>query len=287
MTDSAATERYERVDDVPEDAHEALRELMFRLADDEYVLAERDIEWQIYAPTLESDLALANIAQDEFGHARLWYDIAQDTGFSEADCLWEKPAGDWRHSTMVELPYADGDWADPILRSYLYDTAERLRVEALANSSLDPIVDRVEKVLEEESYHLEHAQSWLERLTLGGGTDAGDEESHQQVQDALDRLFPYALTLFEAGPHENEIREYGFRTESLDDMRTEWLETVIPYLESLDLTVPDPDEAARPDAVGRDGEHTEHWEPLLEEFTHTYREFDFDHPVRLREGEVG
>jgi len=283
MTES----RYDRVDDVPEEAHDALRELLFRLADDEYVLAERDIEWQIYAPTLESDLALANIAQDEFGHARLWYDLAQETGFSEAECLWEKSAEDWRHSTLVELPYEDGDWADPILRSYLYDTAERLRVEALADSSLSPIRDRVPKILEEEAYHLDHAQSWLERLTVGGGDDAGSDDSHQRVQAALNRLFPAALTLFEAGPHEEVILGHGFRSEGLDDLRAEWLGTVIPYLESLGLTVPSLEDASRPDAVGRDGEHTEHWAPLLAEFTHTYREFDFDHPVRLREGEVG
>ncbi|MFB6221511.1 MAG: 1,2-phenylacetyl-CoA epoxidase subunit PaaC [Halolamina sp.] len=281
MTD----DRYETVTDLPDAAVPAFRDLMFRLADDEYVLAERDIEWQIFAPTLESDLALANIAQDEFGHARLWYDLVQETGFSEAECIWEKPAEEWRHSTLVELPYEDGDWADPILRSYLYDIAERLRVEALADSSVAPVADRVDKVLEEEEYHREHAQSWLERLTLGGSTDAGNEKSHQQVQDALDRLFPHALTLFEPTPNEADILEYGFRTESLHDLRREWLETVIPYLESLDLTVPEPD-GDQPEVTGRNGEHTEQWPPLLEEFTETYREFDFDHPVRLREGGV-
>jgi len=280
------TERYDAVDDLPSDLRPAFRELMFRLADDEYVLAERDIEWQIFAPTLESDLALANVAQDEFGHARLWYDLVQETGLSEAECVWEKPAEEWRHSTLVELPYKEGDWADPILRSYLYDVAERLRVEALADSSVAPVADRVEKILEEEEYHREHAQSWLERLTLGGSTDAGTEESHANVQDALDRLFPHALTLFEAGPREAEILDAGFRTASLDGLRTEWLGTVIPYLESLDLVVPDPAETSMAEQTGRDGEHTEHWAPLLEEFTETYREFDFDHPVRLREGGV-
>ena len=279
------TERYDTVDELDEEATAAFRELMYRLADDEYVVAERDIEWQIYAPTLESDLALANIAQDEFGHARLWYDLVQETGLSEAECLWEKPAEEWRHSTLVELPYADGDWADPVLRSYLYDTAERLRVEALADSSVAPVADRVQKVLDEERYHREHAQSWLERLTLGGNTDAGTEESHGKVQDALDRLFPHALTLFAEGEHEETIVAEGFRTETLDDLRREWLEEVIPYLESLDLTVPEPEDSKR-EATGRNGDHTEHWEPLLEEFTHTYNEFDFDHPVRLREGGV-
>lgn len=273
---------YESVTDLEGEAKEAFEALLYRMADDEYVLAERYIEWQIYAPTLESDLALANIAQDEFGHARLWYDLAQEMGKTEAEVLWEKPADEWRHSTLVELPFEVGDWADPMVRSYLYDTAERLRMEALTDSSVAPVVDRVEKILAEERYHTEHAQSWLERLARGGGAEGGTEESHQKVQEAVDRLFPYALTLFAEGPHEETIVAEGFRTETLDDMRTEWLETVIPYLESLDLTVPDPDSTEKVAEKGRDGSHTEHWQPLLDDFTKTYREFDFERPMRLR-----
>ncbi|MEM4781623.1 MAG: 1,2-phenylacetyl-CoA epoxidase subunit PaaC, partial [Halalkalicoccus sp.] len=165
-----------------------VEELLVRLADDEYVIAERYTEWQIYAPTIESDLALANIAQDEFGHARLWYDELEERGYEEKDLLWERDPEAFRHSTLCELAFEEGDWADLAVRSYLYDTAERLRLEALVDSSEPAIVGRVGKVLSEESYHREHAQSWLERLTEG-------DESRERVQAALDRLFPHALTL--------------------------------------------------------------------------------------------
>ncbi|WP_232688286.1 1,2-phenylacetyl-CoA epoxidase subunit PaaC [Halobacterium zhouii] len=251
-----------------------------RLADDEFVLAERYTEWQIYAPTVESDLALANIAQDEFGHARLWYDLLQDEfGYEERDLLWERDPADFVHSPLVELETPEGDWADTIVRSYLYDVAERLRLDALADSSYGPIAERVPKVVEEEEYHREHAQSWLDRMT-------GSGESHERVQDALDRLFPYALTLFEAGAHEDDIVETGVRTRSLDELREDWLDEVVSYLESLDLDVPDPDDTGRPDVVGRDGSHTDAWVDLYEAFTATYRELDFENPVRLRgEGE--
>ena len=274
---------YETVAELEGEAREAFEALLFRMADDEYVVAERYIEWQIYAPTLESDLALANIAQDEFGHARLWYDLAQEMGQSEAAVLWEKPAGEWRHSTLVEQPFREGDWADPIVRSYLYDTAEKLRMEALTDSSVAPVRDRVEKILAEERYHAEHAQSWLERMARDGSREGGTPESHEKTQEALDRLFPYALTIFAEGPHEETIVAEGFRTETLDDMRTEWLETVVPYLESLGLTVPDPETAEEAARTGRDGQHTEHWEPLLTEFTKTYTEFDFGEPIKLRQ----
>ena len=75
--------------DLSDEEREAVEHLLYRLADDEFVVAERYTEWQVKAPTLESDLALSNIAQDELGHARLWYDLLEDFGYEEADLVWE------------------------------------------------------------------------------------------------------------------------------------------------------------------------------------------------------
>ncbi|WP_049921302.1 1,2-phenylacetyl-CoA epoxidase subunit PaaC [Halopiger djelfimassiliensis] len=275
----------------------ALEALLKRLGDDEFVLAERYTEWQVRAPTLESDLALANNAQDELGHARLWYDVLEDLGFTERDLVYERDPADFRHSTLVELPFEDGDWADAVLRSYLYDAAEEIRLAALEDSAHPKITDRVGKIRSEEEYHLEHAQNWLERLADG-------DEGHERVQDALDRLFPYALTIFEPsapragadamrGDLEDDIVDLGLREATLAEMGTEWLSTVVPFLESLDLSVPvaerDGDEEFAfeatddllPDARGRDGTHTDAWADLYDEFTHTYRELERSEPTKI------
>ena len=254
----------------------ALEELLFRLADDEFVLAERYTEWQIFSPTLESDLALSNVAQDEYGHARLWYDILQDEfDYTEAEVLWERDPTDFLHSTLTELSFPEDGWGDVVVRSYLYDTAERLRLEALVDSSNDVVRDRVAKALGEEDYHREHAVSWLERL-------AETDEGHGHLQTAVDRLFPHALSLFDASEHEDEILEREYRTETLDDMREEWFDIVIPTLEGYEFEVPDPDAMERPEAIGRDGSHTDDWSDLYDAFTATYHEVDFDQPTRLR-----
>ncbi|MFP8957975.1 1,2-phenylacetyl-CoA epoxidase subunit PaaC [Natrialbaceae archaeon A-CW3] len=259
-------------DDLEADEREAVEALLYRLADDEFVIAERYTEWQVRSPTLESDLALSNIAQDELGHARLWYDLLEDFGYEEADLLWERDPADFKHSTLVELPFESGDWADAIVRSYLYDEAEHLRLEALEDSSYPRIVDRVGKVQGEEKYHREHATNWLERL-------ASTDEGRERVQAAVDRLFPHALTLFEPVEPELEARidEYGIRTRSLDEMGEAWLETVVPFLESLGLETPvsDSHEVTAddlPEVCGRDGTHTDEWFDLYDEFTHTYHE---------------
>lgn len=282
----AAAEQLPAPDDLSEEEREAVETLLFRLADDEFVIAERYTEWQVRAPTLESDLALANITQDELGHARLWYDLLQDFGPDEPDLIWERPPDEWRHSTLTELPFEEGDWADPILRSYLYDVAEELRLEALVDSSYARIRDRVGKIQGEEDYHREHGENWLERL-------CEDTEGRRRVQQALDRLLPHALTIFAPTDEEIEARidELGLRTESLADMREEWLDTVIPYLEGLGLSV---DEAELPeqydvhhegldlpDEIGRNQSHTDDWGDLWEEFTRSYRELDRTEATRI------
>ncbi|WP_198662019.1 1,2-phenylacetyl-CoA epoxidase subunit PaaC [Halorussus litoreus] len=274
--EAESTEQAERTglgmpDDLSDDEREAVETLLYRLADDELVIAERYTEWQVRAPTLESDLALANIAQDEFGHARLWYDLLEDFGATEADLIFERDPADFRHATLAELPFEDGDWADAIVRSYLYDEAEALRLEALDGTAYPRIADRVGKVLGEEDYHREHAQNWLERL-------AADEQGLARLQDAVDRLLPAALALWEPVDEDVEARidDLGIRTDSLDSMREQWFDRVLPFLRALGLDTPegvreDP-ESFLPDHRGRDGDHTDDWPDLHDEMTRTYRE---------------
>ena len=55
-----------------------LADYLIALADDELILGHRNSEWTGHAPILEEDIAFANIALDEIGHARLWYEVAAD-----------------------------------------------------------------------------------------------------------------------------------------------------------------------------------------------------------------
>ncbi|MFB6361563.1 MAG: 1,2-phenylacetyl-CoA epoxidase subunit PaaC, partial [Halobacteriales archaeon] len=229
--------------------------------------------WQVRSPTLESDLALSNIAQDEIGHARLWYDLLEDFGHDEMDLIWDREAADFKHSTLCELPFDEGDWTDVILRSYLYDVAEAIRLEALLDSSYPRIRDRVEKVLGEEDYHVQHGRRWLERL-------AESADGRDRLQSALDRLGPHATTLFEPADEalETRIDDLGLRSATLAEMRAEWLETVSAFLASLDLEFGEP---TSPDAIGRDGHHTDHWAAQHDEITAAYRELGRDRVPRI------
>jgi len=288
----AATDdaEFASVDDRDEETEAAVQDLLFRLADDELVLAERYTEWQVRAPTLESDISLANIAQDELGHARLWYEVLTDFGYDETDLIWERDADDFQHSTLVEQPFEEGNWSDAIVRGYLYDVAEDAKLQALETSTFAPIRDRVGKVLGEEDYHLEFAENWLKRL-------AANDESRERIQAAVDRLYPYALTLFEPTNEDVEqtIVDEGLRGEDLVELRDTWHDRVSSFLESIGIEVPGLDLPDQydvhsspndlPDKTGRDGDHTEHWAPLLDEMTEAYDELERDYATHIMDDE--
>ena len=53
-------------------------QLLLEYADDELILGWRDSEWTGIAPSLEEDVAFSSIAQNEIGHARALYELADE-----------------------------------------------------------------------------------------------------------------------------------------------------------------------------------------------------------------
>ncbi len=228
----------------------ALIALLTTFADDELILGHRDSEWTGHAPILEEDIAFSNIAQDEIGHALLWYSILHekfDQPAPDRSAFWRE-ADQFRNAQLCELP--KGDWAVTIVRQYLFDVYEQVRNEELAKIDFQPIVEVVNKIKREEVYHLMHSKGWV--LRLGDAT----EESHRRMQNALDQLWPYALGLFE--PIE-EAAEYSAK---LNELQQTWLNIVTPILSQATLIVP---AKTQPIYGGRKQQHTPHMIDLLQD----------------------
>ena len=119
---------------------EPAHEVLLALADDEHLMGQQHAEWIGVAPFLEEDLAFCSIAQDELGHAAALYELLGD-----ADQLaFRRSPEDYRSCHLVELPCPD--WADALVRHWLYDEAEVLRWDALAGSSWAAVAAVVERV---------------------------------------------------------------------------------------------------------------------------------------------
>ncbi len=169
---------------------------VLRLADTALVNAQRLSEWCGHAPMLEEDLALANIALDLLGQARLLYEHAaalEGKGRSEDDLAYLRDAPQFKNLLIVELPR--GDFAFTIARQALLSAFFHPFWQQARGSSDRALAAIAEKAQKEVAYHLRHTGAWLVRL--GDGT----EESRRRTVEALETLWPYTggEAMIEAG----------------------------------------------------------------------------------------
>ncbi|HEX5315798.1 MAG TPA: 1,2-phenylacetyl-CoA epoxidase subunit PaaC, partial [Candidatus Kapabacteria bacterium] len=167
--------------------NEAIKDLLYRTADDELIIGHRNSEWTGLGPILEEDIAFSSIAQDQIGHALANYTLLNEQ-FSEPvpDVIaFSRNEKEFHCSQLVELPI--GDYAFSLMRHFLFDHAESLRYAALMESSFAPLAALAKKIKGELKYHVLHADLWIKKL------GAGTEESHARMQSALNEVFPYAL----------------------------------------------------------------------------------------------
>lgn len=251
----------------------ALAELLLALADDEFVSGYANSEWTGIAPMLEEDIAFSSLAQDELGHARVFYELLAELQPADnpqsADAIaYGRPASGFRNAQLAERPR--GDWAYSVSRQFLYDTADYVRLECLQRSSYAPLAQAVASVIREERYHLLHAHTWLERLAAGG-------EAHQRQRAAFEALWPDALGLFEPLPGEAALVAAGILPEPSGGLCQRWLGQIEPQLRRLGLPWPFAagdngwQPLAEPHYGGRAGVHSVEFGQLHDMITSVYR----------------
>jgi ring-1,2-phenylacetyl-CoA epoxidase subunit PaaC len=209
----------------------ALDGLLRSVADDEFVIGFSDSEWTGIAPLLEEDVAMSSLAQDELGHAQALYGLLAELSGTDADALaYDREPDDYRHCRLLD--HGRGDWAMTIARRFLYDTADAVRLEALAAGSWAPLADLVAKLQREERYHRMHVTAWFARLARGGG------DARARLIDALDELGPDAATVFAPLPDEAVLVERGILVAPMADLETRWREAIEPVFGALGLSMP-------------------------------------------------
>jgi len=244
---------------LPPATRTAVTDLLYRLADDELIIGHRGSEWTGLAPILEEDIAFSSMAQDEIGHAQVFYRFLHELGEPDPDKLaFARKPREFRCAALVSLPR--GDWAFSVLRQFLYDMAEDVRLKSLAAGSLAPLAQAAVKLRAEEKYHVLHGRSWV--LRLGRATP----ESHGRMQEALTTLYPHALGLFEPTEADITLDNAGI-IPAEEQLRSEWESAVSPVLAQAGLTI---DDNCRPLYGGRVGRHTEHLAGLLQSMQLVY-----------------
>ena len=166
-------------------------EFLLRNGDNSLVLGHRTSEWCGVAPALEEDIALANIALDLIGQAKLWLEYAGEVEGrkrSADDLAFLRDFHEFRNLLMLELP--NEDFGRTMMRQYFFDAYQVYWLQSLSSSKNNRIGEIASKTLKEVRYHHERSRDAV--IALGDGT----EESHMRMQQALDYLWPYAGEVF-------------------------------------------------------------------------------------------
>jgi ring-1,2-phenylacetyl-CoA epoxidase subunit PaaC len=139
--------------------------LLLFLADSELVIGHRHSEWTGFAPSAETDVAFSSIAQDEMGHAHLYYSLVAGAESEDAvDALaLDRGPRQLRHLPLLHA--ANGDWFFTIARHLYWDVFEEVFLAAAVKSSLPLLAGAADRVGNEEIYHEEHAVQWLALLS--------------------------------------------------------------------------------------------------------------------------
>jgi ring-1,2-phenylacetyl-CoA epoxidase subunit PaaC len=216
-----------------------LAALCLALGDDALIYSHRLQEWVTRMPELEEETAIANVALDLLGQARLLLSRAGSIlGRTEDQLAFFRVEKEFRNVRLAE--HADADFAELVGRLLIF-SSWRLSLLSSLVSSPDPVLAAIAaKGVNELAYHRDYAAEWVVRL--GDGTDV----SHERMERALSVLWPLTGELSDA----------------------DWRASVESVLSSAGLTRPHD-----PAATGRDGVHTEAMGYILAELQSVARTY--------------
>jgi ring-1,2-phenylacetyl-CoA epoxidase subunit PaaC len=244
--------------------NEALFRYLLRLGDDSLILGQRLGEWCGHGPILEEDIALTNIALDLIGQATSLLNYAgevEDAGRDGDKLAFLRLEFEYSNLLLVEQP--NGDFADTIMRQFLFDAFRKPLFERLIQSTDSQLSAIAEKSLKETKYHLRHTSEWV--IRLGDGT----EESHQRIQKALDNLWRYADELFFSDEVDTALTNSGILPD-LSDLRSIWEQTVKSVFTEATISIPANNWKFE---GGRKGRHSEHMGYILSDLQYMQRAY--------------
>ena len=230
----------------------AVADLLYRMADDELLMGYCDAEWTSAESIPDQYAAFPLMDRDEREHARAYYRMLHDLGQPDLPTLvMDRDRRAFRCASLVCLPTKDQPFS--IIRRFLYDAQESVRLMALRGSTLTPLAELARTLHEQEREHLAHTRRWIFGLGDSGA------QGRDKMQEVLHFIYPHALGLFEPTEADNPLAESGICPRE-DQLRREWESAVVPVLGGVGLSIP---ENMEPVHGGRVGKHPPALEKLL------------------------
>jgi len=252
--------QYESVADLPKEAQQTFYDLMLVLADSKQILGLRYGEW-LGAPAIEASISAVAMAQDEFGHARLFYGIVDEfvkQGWSPRE---ENP----QHYRNLECLDKQFDtWMDFVAINALVDLALTVQIEAFAESSYLPMRRMIGKITQEEKFHQQHAHGWLLRIV-----EESDKSKHN-IEKSFKKLWEPVLCWLGRPNSEVEkvLVEAGLQSTDQDGLRNRFAELIGPIIEESNLDLPVSGDTVTGEWLVSSNLHWESWDDAFRRTHH-------------------
>ena len=234
------------------------------IADNTLILGQRLGELCGHGPTLETDIALTNIALDLLGQSRSYYQYAANvdaSNKSEDDVAFLRIEREYKNVLLVEQPNTHFGFV--MARQFLFDVFHYLFMEKLQFSKDETLAAIAKKGIKEVSYHRRFSTDWVKRL--GDGT----KESHEKMQEAINDLWRYTDEFFYTTAADKAMIEEGIGVDVFK-VKEEYYSYVSEVLKEATLKVPENKYFTR---GGKEGVHTEHMGYLLSELQYMQRTY--------------
>jgi ring-1,2-phenylacetyl-CoA epoxidase subunit PaaC len=214
-------------DGLDQETRTAIRDLILVLADTKRLLGYRYAEWMLGAPELETGIACASMAQDEWGHARLLYALLKEFGDDVDRLEHARDAADYRNLELLDETPAS--WPEVVVLQAFADEALSVQLAALRESSYTALRQRVGKLLDEEVFHAAHGRAWCRRRA------ESSEAARDALREAVRRALPPLLAWF--GPDSERARalhEGGVVGALPSALRAQFIDRVAPLVALID-----------------------------------------------------
>jgi ring-1,2-phenylacetyl-CoA epoxidase subunit PaaC len=237
---------------------------ILQLADNALIIGHRNSEWCGHGPVLEQDIAISNIALDQIGQARNFYQYAAELkgkGATEDSLAYLREVVEFRNCLITELP--NGDWAHTILRQFFFSVYQYFLYQQLQASKDAQLAAIAEKALKEVTYHVRWSSEWV--IRLGDGTP----ESRRRMLEAIEQLWGYTGELYQPAGYEKQAAQDGYGID-LTGIQQAFDRKITAVFEEATLPVP---ANTFMHTGGKEGRHTEHLGYILTEMQFLQRAY--------------
>jgi len=187
------------------------------------------------APTPYAKWLTCRVAMEEYGHHVRFAELGEAIGIPHDDLL---PRFGGKRPLSI-FDFAMRTWPEFCVLKLLGDLAEILQVEDLIQCSFHPLRNLARMTIPEERFHAQFGEDFCSDLIQ-------EDETREQVQGAIDRIYPLLPAFFGAAKSRNNtiFRNWGIKVRTNEAMREDYMRRARELVDKLGLDLPEVADAA-------------------------------------------